>query len=112
MTSISIMLYNSQDKPEAKKWMGAKMENYDLLYELYGQDRATGQYAESAREKVQRWQREGSSHIDLNDSFDNVLLSDNENACSPENTHSTDSHATMSSRGTKRKASMVEMLNR
>ncbi|KAF2286563.1 hypothetical protein GH714_017681 [Hevea brasiliensis] len=41
-----------QEKPEARKWMQTPINNYDKLYELYGNQRATGEYAESAREKV------------------------------------------------------------
>ena len=56
-----------------------KIRNYDKLYELYGEQRATGQYAESAREKVQRWQKEkNSSQINLNESVDGLLFSDSE----------------------------------
>ncbi|KAF2291970.1 hypothetical protein GH714_042312 [Hevea brasiliensis] len=94
--------------------------NYDKLYELYGNQRATGEYAESAREKVRRWQREGSSsQIDLNDTFENVIMSDSEfnwvnevtdnNMNSPE--PSLHSQGT-SSRCSKCKVSMMEILEK
>ncbi|XVF84563.1 hypothetical protein PTKIN_Ptkin17bG0047000 [Pterospermum kingtungense] len=102
-----------EEKPEAKKWMSTKIENYDLLFDLYGQDRATGKFAESAKEKVNPWQREGTtSYIDLNDSIDNVLMSDNEVNFSPDCARSHESDGTKSSRGSKRKAWMVDMLER
>ncbi|KAF2293663.1 hypothetical protein GH714_003933 [Hevea brasiliensis] len=80
----------------------------------------SGEYAESAREKVRRWQREGSSsQIDLNDTFENVIMSDSEfnwvnevtdnNMNSPE--PSLHSQGT-SSRCSKRKVSMMEMLEK
>ncbi|XP_058006861.1 uncharacterized protein LOC131182189 [Hevea brasiliensis] len=109
-----------QEKPEARKWMQTPINNYDKLYELYGNQRATGEYAESAREKVRRWQREGSSsQIDLNDTFENVIMSNSEfnwvnevtdnNMNSPE--PSLHSQGT-SSRCSKRKVSMMEMLEK
>ncbi|XVF53752.1 hypothetical protein PTKIN_Ptkin05aG0124200 [Pterospermum kingtungense] len=100
-----------QEKPEGKKWMSTKIENYDLLFDLYGQDRATGKFAKSAKEKVNRWQQEGTtSYIDLNDSIDNVLMSDNEVNFSPDCTRSHETDGTKSSRGSKRKAWMVDSL--
>ena len=102
-----------------------KIRNYDKLYELYGEQRATGQYAESAREKVQRWQKEkNSSQINLNESVDGLLFSDSEgnwshdmqndegniNAFSPEPAPSINSQGTLSSKSSKRKATMMEML--
>ncbi|XVF64416.1 hypothetical protein PTKIN_Ptkin09bG0167600 [Pterospermum kingtungense] len=111
-----------QEKPQARKWMHMSVDNYDKLLELFGEQRATGQYAESAREKVARWQMEGcSSQIDLNDSMDSYMMSDSEgimgndfsnaeNVNSPENAPSINSQGTSSSRGRKRKASMMEML--
>lgn len=50
--------------------MRTSINNYDKLYELYGEQRATGEYA------VRRWQRESnSSQIDLNDYFDIIVMS-------------------------------------
>ncbi|KAF2289595.1 hypothetical protein GH714_037372 [Hevea brasiliensis] len=40
-----------QEKPEARKWMHTPINNYDKLYKFYGDQRAAGEYAESAREK-------------------------------------------------------------
>ena len=59
--------------------MHIPIHNYDKLYELYGEHRVTGQYAKSAREKVQHWQKEkNSSQINLNESVDGLLFSDSE----------------------------------
>ncbi|XVF53721.1 hypothetical protein PTKIN_Ptkin05aG0121400 [Pterospermum kingtungense] len=109
-------------KPEARRWRYTPIENYNKLYELFGEQRATGEYAESAAEKVARWQREGSSsQFDLNEDVYNFMMSDgegycatdmpnNENLNSPEYAPSINSQGTSSSKGTKRKASMMEML--
>ena len=105
--------------------MHTPIRNYDKLYELYGGQRATGQYAESAREKVQRWQKEkNSSQINLNESVDGLLFSDSEgnwshdmqndegniNAFSLEPTPSINSQGTLSSKSSKRKAILMKML--
>ncbi|KAH7677205.1 Cytochrome c/b562 domain-containing protein [Dioscorea alata] len=37
-------------KPEAVEWMNKSIRNYNKLVQLYGQDRATGQHAETASE--------------------------------------------------------------
>ncbi|XVF86938.1 hypothetical protein PTKIN_Ptkin18bG0081000 [Pterospermum kingtungense] len=107
-------------KPEARKWRYTPIENYNKLYELFGEQRATG--AEGAREKMARWQREGSSsQFDLNEDVYNFMMSDSEGYCatdipnnenlnSPEYLPSINSYGTPSSKGTKRKASMMEML--
>lgn len=90
------------------------INNYDKLYELYGEQRVTGEYA------VRRWQPESSSsQIDLNDSFDIIVMSNtdinwihngsNDNMTSPELSHQ--SHG-ISSRGFKRKAPIMDMLER
>ncbi|XVF67409.1 hypothetical protein PTKIN_Ptkin10aG0118700 [Pterospermum kingtungense] len=93
--------------------MHAKMENYDLLFDLYGQDRATGKFAENAKEKVNRCQKEGnSSYIDLNNFVDNVLMSDNEVNFSLDCTRSHEFDGNKSSRGSKRKREMMDMLER
>ncbi|KAF2307800.1 hypothetical protein GH714_031873 [Hevea brasiliensis] len=81
-----------QEKPEARKWMHTPINNYDKQYELCGDQRAIGEYAESAREKF-NWANE---------------VTDN-NMNSPE--PSLQSQGT-SSRGSKCKISMMEMLER
>ncbi|KAF2283580.1 hypothetical protein GH714_012068 [Hevea brasiliensis] len=109
-----------QEKLEARKWMHTPINNYDKLYERYGDQRATSEYAESAREKVRRWQREGSSsQIDLNDTFENIIMSYSEfNWANEVNDNSMNSpepslHSQGTfSRGSKRKASIMEMLER
>ncbi|KAL4317121.1 hypothetical protein AHAS_Ahas15G0353400 [Arachis hypogaea] len=71
-------------KPEVKKWMRTSIKHYDKLFEIYGTDRTTGKYAESAKEKVK------SPEIGLSN-------------------QSTGSQGT-SSRGTKRKTTMSDKL--
>ncbi|XP_062085603.1 uncharacterized protein At2g29880-like [Humulus lupulus] len=44
-------------KPSAKKWRMAGFQNYDKLLELFAKDRATGEGAISAKEKVQQWEK-------------------------------------------------------
>ncbi|KAF2310296.1 hypothetical protein GH714_007620 [Hevea brasiliensis] len=108
------------EKPKPRKWMYTPINNYDKLFELYGEQRATSAYAKSAREKVRCWRREGSSsQIDLSDTFDNVVMSDSDINWSNEVTnnelnsleHSLESQGS-SSRVSKCKASMMEMLER
>ncbi|XP_039146886.1 uncharacterized protein LOC120284157 [Dioscorea cayenensis subsp. rotundata] len=41
-------------KPEASEWMNKSIRNYEKLVQLYGQDRATGQHAETASEMRRR----------------------------------------------------------
>ncbi|XLR11078.1 hypothetical protein S83_039016, partial [Arachis hypogaea] len=38
-------------RPDAKKWMRTPIKHYDKLYFIYGQDRATGNIAGSAKER-------------------------------------------------------------
>ncbi|KAF2283540.1 hypothetical protein GH714_011910 [Hevea brasiliensis] len=86
-----------QEKLEARKWMHTPINNYDKLYERYGDQRATSEYAESAREKVRRCEFNWANEVNDN------------NMNSPE--PSLHSQGTFS-RGSKRKASMMEMLER
>ncbi|KAJ6828813.1 uncharacterized protein M6B38_361370 [Iris pallida] len=111
-----------QAKPSASKWMNKHVRNYGKLYDIYGEDRANGDKAESAKEKVTRWQTEGN--FDLNDDilmFDNEFSGANnvpmENASniSPSSTHyspTPTSEVGQSSKGKKRKASMIEALEK
>ncbi|KAL5578745.1 hypothetical protein UlMin_011187 [Ulmus minor] len=48
-------------KPHAKKWRYTEIQNYDKLSDLFAKDRATGEGTMSAKEKVQQWEKEGSS---------------------------------------------------
>ncbi|EXB29324.1 hypothetical protein L484_014056 [Morus notabilis] len=49
-------------KLNAKKWRHTEIQYYDKLSELFANDRANGQAAASAKEKVRQWQRETSSN--------------------------------------------------
>ncbi|KAJ8615769.1 hypothetical protein MRB53_035141 [Persea americana] len=46
-----------QAKPSVSKWMNKPVRNYGKLYDIYGEDRANGDGAESAREKEVNLQR-------------------------------------------------------
>ena len=46
--------------------MRTPIKYYDKLFEIYGTDRAAGKHAESAKEKVKRWEKNKET-IDLND---------------------------------------------
>ncbi|KAG6471329.1 hypothetical protein ZIOFF_068770 [Zingiber officinale] len=41
-------------KPAAAEWKTKPIRNYEKLVQLYGKDRATGQYAETASEMQKR----------------------------------------------------------
>ncbi|KAJ9168358.1 hypothetical protein P3X46_019894 [Hevea brasiliensis] len=43
-----------EEKPSAKKWMCTEISHYNQLLLLYGKDRATGDAAETAKEKARR----------------------------------------------------------
>ncbi|XXG58958.1 hypothetical protein AAC387_Pa04g1133 [Persea americana] len=110
-----------QVKPSASKWMNKPVRNYGKLYNIYGEDQDNGDGAESAREKVMRWRREGN--LDLND--DSFVL-DNEfnwandapvdtNNKSPPSTHyspTPTSKGGQSLKGKKRKASMIKAMEK
>ncbi|KAJ4842442.1 hypothetical protein Tsubulata_034910 [Turnera subulata] len=114
-----------KDNSWARKWRHTLVHNYDKLYDLCGEDRATGDFSESAKEKVRRWQREASSsQLDLNDPFENAT---NENEYDwqhgmPSNLENLDHFSLeyspsinsqgISSRSSKRKAPMVELLEK
>ncbi|KAK3228991.1 hypothetical protein Dsin_000872 [Dipteronia sinensis] len=51
-------------KPNAKKLRHTSIHHYEKLSELFAKDRASGEGAVSAKEKVQQWEREGSpNHV-------------------------------------------------
>ncbi|RYQ93402.1 hypothetical protein Ahy_B09g099681 [Arachis hypogaea] len=107
-----------------KKWMRTPIKHYDKLFEIYGTHRATGKYAESAKEKVKRWEK-NKEIINMNDddSFLNMEEEWNEDPITPHATsftmghspeiglsnQSTGSQGTLS-RGTKRKTTMSDKL--
>ncbi|XXG51720.1 hypothetical protein AAC387_Pa03g0228 [Persea americana] len=110
-----------QAKPSASKWMNKPVRNYGKLYDIYGEDRATGDRVESTREKVMRWQREGN--LNLNDhsfELDNEFNWANDapmdtNNMSPPSAHYSPTptyEGGQSSKGKKRKASMIEAMEK
>ncbi|QHN83866.1 L10-interacting MYB domain-containing protein [Arachis hypogaea] len=111
-------------KPEVKKWMRTPIKHYDKLFEIYGTDKATEKHAESAKEKVKRWEK-SKEKINLNDdeSFLNMEEEWNEDPITPHATSFTMGHSPeiglsnqsagsqgTSSRGTKRKTTMSDKL--
>ncbi|KAK2666090.1 hypothetical protein Ddye_004664 [Dipteronia dyeriana] len=57
-------LLEQQAKPNAKKWRHTPIHHYDKLSELFAKDKANGEGAISAKEKVQQWEIEGSpNHV-------------------------------------------------
>ncbi|KAF2319258.1 hypothetical protein GH714_014273 [Hevea brasiliensis] len=67
-------------KPEVAAWMNKPIRNYEKLYLLYGNDRATGKHAETAAEMRQRRAREGETNASQVNNIDDVdfLVSENE----------------------------------
>ncbi|MED6219161.1 hypothetical protein PIB30_033270 [Stylosanthes scabra] len=53
-------------KPYAKKWMRTPIKHYDKLYFIYGQDRAVGNIARSAKERNKSIKKINET-INLND---------------------------------------------
>ena len=84
------------------------IQNYDKLSELFARDRATGEGAISAKEKVQQWEKEGncSQFVDV-ERLDEVT-SDNYNSSSSKH----NSHGENSSKGIKRKAFTTDPLDK
>ncbi|XLT65165.1 hypothetical protein HN873_021604, partial [Arachis hypogaea] len=111
-------------KPEVKKWMHTPIKHYDKLFEIYGTDRATGKHAESAKEKVKRWEKNKEKfNLNDDDSFLNMEEEWNEDPVTPHATSFTMGHSPeiglsnqstgsqgTSSRGTKRKTTMSDKL--
>ncbi|OIV95399.1 hypothetical protein TanjilG_06268 [Lupinus angustifolius] len=83
-----------KDKPQAIKWRTMQIKHYDTLKELFGVDRATGKRAATARQRTSQMQHD---NINLNDAQDDISM--------PEQTT-----GTLGSRGTKRKAQMIELM--
>ena len=95
-------------KPNAKKWRYTEIHNYDKLSELFANDRANGEAAASAKEKARQWQREGNSSqfVDLEQS-DEVTIDDIGLLSQQKK-----SQVEKSSKGIKRKASMIDSLDK
>ncbi|KAK6927733.1 hypothetical protein RJ641_006324, partial [Dillenia turbinata] len=52
---IAIQMWNDYEKPDTIKWKTKVVNNYDSLEELFAKDKATGQEAETTKEKRKCW---------------------------------------------------------
>lgn len=110
--------FNVQAKPQAKKWRRTAIKNYDILKELFGDDRATGKKATTALDRLNQWEREtidlneddGTREADANMFDGQQSLSHNFDEFSPQIGPSNQSTGTSSSRGTKRKRNMIDLM--
>ncbi|XP_059634713.1 uncharacterized protein At2g29880-like [Cornus florida] len=93
-------------KPSASKWRHTKIKFYKKLYDLFAKDRANGDGAVSAKEKVQGWGRDGSSNQANKNSNNNEKNSPMGASSEP------NSEAVTSSRGTKRKESVINLFEK
>ncbi|KAL5156545.1 Uncharacterized protein HKD37_15G041491 [Glycine soja] len=107
-------------KPHAARWRKMQIKHYDILTELFATDRAKGNVAKTAKERRKQWEKE---NIDLNNYFEdtemyvpNVGMFD-ENQFSPPNFEDaspqngqTNPSGLNTSRGTKRKRNVVELV--
>ncbi|KAL2337137.1 hypothetical protein Fmac_011583 [Flemingia macrophylla] len=117
--------------PSAAKWRVNPIRYYDLMEELWGADRATGHMARTARE-ARRNISTPTYRVDLNDDVDNIpeeqpfdpgfdtayrspphvdSYSPGDGNQSIPSAASTGTGGTSSSRGTKRKAAMVDVMD-
>ncbi|WJX10733.1 hypothetical protein P8452_01419 [Trifolium repens] len=106
-------------KPHAARWRKMQIKHYDILTELFATDRARGNDAKTAKERMKQWEKE---NIDLNNYFEdtdvympNVGIHD-ENQFSPPNFEDASPQngqinhgGSNTSRGTKRKRNVVEL---
>ncbi|GAU13218.1 hypothetical protein TSUD_245880 [Trifolium subterraneum] len=107
-------------KPHAAKWRKMQIKHYDILTELFATDRAKGNVAKTAKERRKQWEKET---IDLNNYFEDVDLyapnvgmfdenqfsASNFEDASPKNGQ-TNPTALNTSKGTKRKRNVVELV--
>ncbi|KAL2348929.1 hypothetical protein Fmac_002929 [Flemingia macrophylla] len=129
--SWTTQAYNNISKPSAAKWRTNAIRYYDLMEELWGADRATGHMARTARQ-TRTNMGTSSFRVDLNDDFDNIpeeqpfhpgfdtsyrspphvdSYSPGDGTQSIPSAASTGTGGTSSSRGTKRKAGMVDVVD-
>ncbi|WJX20366.1 hypothetical protein P8452_09929 [Trifolium repens] len=108
-------------KPHAARWRKMQIKHYDILTELFATDRARGNVAKAAKERMKQWEKE-KENIDLNNYFEdtdvympNVGIHD-ENQFSPPNFEDASPQngqinhgGSNTSRGTKRKRNVVEL---
>ncbi|KAL2340535.1 hypothetical protein Fmac_008475 [Flemingia macrophylla] len=118
-------------KPSAAKWRVNPIRYYDLMKELWGADRGTGHMARTARQE-RRNITQSTFTVDLNDDVENIpeeqpfdagfdtayrspphvdLYSPGDGTQSIPSVASTGTGGTSSSRGTKRKAPMVDVMD-
>ncbi|KAH7844679.1 hypothetical protein Vadar_030561 [Vaccinium darrowii] len=105
--------------PDAKKFYMRPIPKFDQLEAIFGRDRATGAYAETAKEKRRRWAKErrvfdsvdgidqlvAENEVHL-ENFDDMIAVSSPLPTSQKNHMEPPS----SSRGNKRKGAMVELL--
>ncbi|XP_059664096.1 uncharacterized protein LOC132309849 [Cornus florida] len=82
-------------KPSSSKWRHTKINHYEKLFELFVKDRATGQGAISAKEKVSKWGTENGT-----------------SSSTQNNNHESNSQCGGSSKGSKRKDVMADVFER
>ncbi|KEH22430.1 hypothetical protein MTR_7g451740 [Medicago truncatula] len=108
-------------KPHATKWKKHPIKNYDILKELFETDRAAGKQTKTTKERRKQLEKE---NIDLNNDYDDAEIygsndymfdehqlsnPDFENV-SPQNGPTNSSADTHTSKGKKRKRTMVELV--
>ncbi|XP_014511801.1 uncharacterized protein At2g29880-like [Vigna radiata var. radiata] len=116
-----------QSRPTASKWRVTSIRHYDLMMELWAADRATGSGVRTARQR-RRQDNAPRVSVDLNENIDYIpeqpdwtayrdpippLPPPSIDEYSPRNTQSVPSvpsGGTSSSRGSKRKAPMVDVI--
>ena len=80
------MIFFLKDKPAAREWMTKPISNYDKMVIIYGNDRATGEQSETAKELRRRQASEPQEeHRETIDDIDH-LISTNEatlESCDP-----------------------------
>ncbi|KAL2333233.1 hypothetical protein Fmac_014446 [Flemingia macrophylla] len=91
-------------KPSAAKWRVNPIRYYDLMEELWGADRATGHMARTARQ-ARRNISPSTFTVDLNDDILVMVLGQYRLLCI------SGTGGTSSSRGTKRKSPMVDVMD-
>ncbi|KAG5520314.1 hypothetical protein RHGRI_033025 [Rhododendron griersonianum] len=99
--------------PNAKKFHMRPLPKFDQLVAIYGKDRATGACAETAKEKKRRWEKERSERsLDYIDEFltQNEVQFENLDDSLRSTSKKIHLDSTPSSKGTKRKGAMVDLL--
>lgn len=104
--------------PDAKKFYLRPIPKFDKLESIFGKDRATGAYAETAKEKKRRWEREQSErNLDYIDEFlaeNEVEFENLDDKIGESSLRSTSKkfhlEPTSSSKGNKRRRAMVDLL--